>query len=112
MVPPVQLSPTKMEIDIAELSEDEEEVYECYLCYREFDSAKDIAKHCMKQNHVDIIKKDTGGERVWEFYPPPPDQTPEEFGLCNRYVNYYKSHIYNCINHTILFKSVLTRKTY
>ena len=96
MLPSVQLSPTKMESDIAELSEDEEEVYECYLCYREFDSAKDIAKHCMKQNHVDIIKKDTGGERVWEFYPPPPDQTPEEFGLCNRYV---KQVSYNYVSH-------------
>ena len=67
-------------------SEDEDDycLYECYLCYREFMSAKDLAKHSTKKSHVETMKKDFCIDRVWKYYPPPPDQGPEDFEICNR----------------------------
>ena len=66
-------------------SEDEDSVvYECYLCYREFESAKRLANHSTKQSHSDIMKKDFFSNQLWRFFPFPPDQGPEDFSICTR----------------------------
>ena len=72
--------------DIVLMSEDEDIVtYECYLCYREFVSAKRLANHSTKQSHIDIMKSDLYYKRLWRYYPYPPDQVPDDFTLCTRY---------------------------
>lgn len=65
-------------------NEEEEEVYSCYLCYREFDSAQEIAKHCQGVQHLEVVKKDSGGDKVWRWFPPPPDKSPDDFMMCSR----------------------------
>ena len=61
-------------------------MFECFLCYREFDSAQEIAKHCSKEQHIKILERDVGAEKIWRHFPPPPDKTQAEFSLCKRCV--------------------------
>ena len=71
-------------------------MYCCYLCYREFETAKALAKHCDKGGHLDMIKQDGGGNELWRYFPPPPDLTPDEFTTCSKYVPYTIVPLYHC----------------
>ena len=64
--------------------DDGERDFTCFLCYREFDTPREIAEHCMKERHLEIVRQDTKATKLWRFFPPPPDQTPEEFKICNK----------------------------
>ena len=64
--------------------DDEERDFTCFLCYREFDTPREIAEHCMKERHLEIVRQDTKSSKLWRFFPPPPDQTPEDFKICNK----------------------------
>ena len=64
--------------------EDEEKDFTCFLCYREFDTPREIAEHCQKKRHLEIVRNDTRSSKLWRFFPPPPDQTQEDFKLCNK----------------------------
>lgn len=67
-------------------SNDESSIYECYLCYREFESAKKLANHTTKPSHIELMKKDFYHKEIWRYQPYPPDQGPSDFALCTRYV--------------------------
>ncbi len=74
--------------DTVALSEDEDCLaYECYLCYREFMSAKGLANHSSKQSHINTMKTDLFYDQLWNYYPFPPDQIPEDFTICTRYTS-------------------------
>uniref|UniRef100_A0A1X7UD81 C2H2-type domain-containing protein n=2 Tax=Amphimedon queenslandica TaxID=400682 RepID=A0A1X7UD81_AMPQE len=67
--------------------DDGERDFTCFLCYREFDTPREIAEHCMKERHLEIVRQDTKLSKLWRFFPPPPDQTPEDFKICNKKSN-------------------------
>ena len=80
-------------------SDDDDQVtYECYLCYREFQSAERLANHTTKSGHVDLMRKDFCSRDLWQYFPYPPDQGPEDFTICTRSVYVFQLHVWKKTN--------------
>jgi hypothetical protein len=67
--------------------DDYQMIFQCFLCYREFDTPKEIAEHCMNRLHQQTLRQDCGSHALWRHYPPPPDRKIDEFKLCAKSSN-------------------------
>lgn len=94
-IPPSVTPPIQDIVPVNLKDDDEAAVYECYLCYREFESAKKLASHTTKPSHIELMRKDFYYKEIWRFQPYPPDQGPGDFALCTRQVGVVSTSSYH-----------------